>query len=106
MQRFYEEMSRPQEEQGLVCYLRPSYQNPRGGDQTTLDILAPAKQTRKIPQKHPWPKPLLERMQAVQHLLATEHGPFTAADLAARFSRAKPEQMAPLLATLEILGLV
>lgn len=47
-------------------------------------------------------KALPERVQPVQCILATEHGPFTVAELAARFNRAKVDQVMPLLNTLEV----
>jgi hypothetical protein len=42
----------------------------------------------------------------VQRILATEHGPATAPELAARFSHARVDQVAPMLQTLDMLGLV
>src|SRR5690606_27758657 len=95
-----------EERQGLVRYLRPAFQNPQGAQQTALDVKVEKKAAKKSSAKLPWPKALPERVQSVQRILATEHGPFTAAELAARFNRAKVEQAQPLLNTLEVLGLV
>lgn len=95
-----------EERQGLVRYLRPAFQNPQGAQQAALDVKVAPKAAKKASTKLSWPKSLPERVQAVQRILATEHGPFTAAELGARFSRARADQVAPLLTTLEVLGLV
>ncbi len=54
--------------------------------------------------KRPWPKPLAERAQAVEAALAAEPKPITAAELATRFARAKPADVAEILDTLAALG--
>jgi hypothetical protein len=57
-----------------------------------------------VAAKRPWPKPLAERAQAVEAALAAEPKPVTAAELATRFARAKPEDIAEILDTLAALG--
>ena len=54
--------------------------------------------------KEPWPKSLAERVAAVERALRTTEAPVTAAQLAKRFLRAKPEDLAEILETLATLG--
>ncbi len=54
--------------------------------------------------KRPWPAPLAQRAQAVEAALAAEPKPVTAAELATRFARAKPADLAEILDTLAALG--
>ena len=94
-----------EEAQGFVRYLRPAYQNPDGVQQAALDVqAAPAKKTAEKAARHPWPKTLPARIQAVQRLLAAEARPADAATLARRFHRARTSQVQDLLQTLEALG--
>jgi hypothetical protein len=51
-----------------------------------------------------WPHPLAQRAQAVEAALAAEPKPVTAAELAKRFARAKPADIAEILDTLAALG--
>jgi hypothetical protein len=55
-------------------------------------------------RKAPWPKPLADRVRVVESALAAEEKPATAAELAKRFTRAKPEDLAEILDTLVTLG--
>lgn len=93
-----------EEAQGFVRYLRPAYQNPEGTQQTALPVeAAPARKAAEA-TRHPWPKTLSARIQAVQRVLAAEAGPVTAAVLARRFHRARTQHVQSLLETLEALG--
>lgn len=56
------------------------------------------------PSKTAWPKPLAERVAAVERALAVAGGPVTAATLARRFLRARPADLAEILETLAALG--
>ena len=115
-----------EEAAGKIRWLRPAYQTGSGGSgagdpssvirgrkvQATLDL--PATDGRKAPtqkpkvpgarSKIPWPKPLAERVRAVETALRSAGGPVTAAALAKRFTRAKPEDLAEILETLATLG--
>jgi hypothetical protein len=122
-----------EEANGTIRWLRPEYQlrnADRGlrNEQTKLDLTegsapdsksnsrksARGKTSPATPQseirnpksaaKRPWPKPLAERAQAVEAALAAEPKPITAAELATRFARAKPADVAEILDTLAALG--
>ena len=92
-----------EEAAGKIRWLRPDYQAPAAA-QTTLGITAkpgkvakPAKQKAK---KTPWLKPLAERVKATEQALREAATAVTPADLAKRFLRAKPEDLAEILDTL------
>lgn len=51
-----------------------------------------------------WPKPHAERVRVVEQELAAEEKPATAAELASRFTRAKPEDIEEILHALVTLG--
>jgi len=96
------------EEQGLVRWLRPEYQNPHGEEttlQTGLELgeeeAAPAATPKA---KLPWPRTLPEQVQAVRAALAAAAGPATADTLARTFQRARTDKVAELLATLAAIG--
>ncbi|MBI4623098.1 MAG: class I SAM-dependent DNA methyltransferase [Verrucomicrobia bacterium] len=116
-----------EEARGVVRWLRPEYQlriADRGlrNEQTELGLGAGPRTTGKTPRragladpqsairnpksaaKLPWPKPLADRVRGVETALAAEERPATAAELAKRFSRAKPEDIAEILDTLVTLG--
>ncbi len=109
-----------EESNGHIRWLRPDYQIPlfSGAKQSSLalDEKAPAQPTRLAGSKNkksriqnskskiPWPKPLAERVRAVEMALAAEDRPVTPAELAKRFLRAKPVEVAEILDTLVTLG--
>jgi type II restriction/modification system DNA methylase subunit YeeA len=110
-----------EEAQGLVRWLRPDYQKPllAPAAQATLAIDGdgrkpkPAKAgtkpiaSRPSPlarRKAPWPKTLAERAKAVESALAAAETPQTAAQLAKRFTRAKPGDVEEILQTLVALS--
>jgi len=114
-----------EEAKGIVRWLRPDYQKPllEAPAQSALGLTdatdsksgAPKRRGSRSPHsdprtprsskaKAPWPKTLAERVKAVEQTLAREEKPATADDLAKRFSRAKPADIAEILETLVTLG--
>jgi hypothetical protein len=98
-----------EEEQGLIRWLRPEYQQPHGAQVTIQDDLnlgeteaAPL----KIKAKLLWPKTLPEQVQAVRAALANAAAPITAETLARTFQRARADKVGELLETLAALGQV
>ena len=96
-----------EEKRGIVRWLRPDLQNPRGTATTQEKLELPAvvalAQTKGA-VRHPWPKALPEQAQVIRTALGAETGPIAAADLARRFKGAKKQQISELLATLAALG--
>ncbi|HAM21740.1 MAG TPA: hypothetical protein DCQ04_05585 [Actinobacteria bacterium] len=115
-----------EEEDGNVRWLRPEYQIPRQKegkpkDQSELGLTdaagskpssgkkeRPAKPSPVGPQaaqpKIAWPKSLAERAKAVESALSAATVPVTPSELAQRFARAKPADVAEILDTLVALG--
>jgi hypothetical protein len=108
-----------EEQRGLIRWLRPEFQNPRGGKsiQPELDIEpeeeedTPKKPTKRgkaatktAEKKTDWPKKLAAQAQAVAQRLQSAEKPVTAAELAKRFNKAKEADVAELLETLVTLG--
>jgi hypothetical protein len=97
-----------EEARGQIRYLRPAYQAPTGQTtQTGLNITTKDTKSTKVKTakaKEPWPKPLAERVTAVERALAASASPVTPAQLAKHFHRAKPEDLAEILETLATLG--
>lgn len=92
-----------EEAQGIIRWLRPDYQNPKGtqattGKQTELDVGT----TEKV-EKAPWPKILPEQISAVQSALR-DMGEATPDQIARRFARARASSVLPLLESLAALG--
>ncbi|MCE9611018.1 MAG: hypothetical protein K8R23_12560 [Chthoniobacter sp.] len=98
-----------EEADGRVRWLRPAYQAPTGTGTTQPGLSLPAAAAKKAQgegrkAKEPWPKPLAERVAAVERALQTAASPATPAQLAKRFLRAKPADLAEILETLATLG--
>jgi len=99
-----------EEASGTIRWLRPEYQAPAGATtQGALDITTKgAKDTKGKAKpsktKIPWPKSLAERVRATELALQSSPAPVTPAELAKRFTRAKPEDLAEILETLATLG--
>lgn len=98
-----------EEEQGLIRWLRPEYQQPHGEKivvQDDLDLgesdTAPVAPKAKLP----WPKTLPEQVQAVRAALVGAAAPLTAETIARIFQRARADKVQELLATLAALGQV
>jgi hypothetical protein len=108
-----------EEASGLIRWLRPEYQNPKGAQarQSALAIptlnpppsAVPLRRTGQPStlsprRKLPWPKTLSERVKAVSTALAGVKQPVTAADVAKAFARVKAEDVAEILETLCTMG--
>lgn len=98
-----------EEEQGLIRWLRPEYQQPHGTQITIQDDLNLGEEAAvKIAPKAKllWPKTLPEQVQAVRAALASAAAPLTAATIARTFQRARADKVGELLVTLAALGQV
>jgi hypothetical protein len=97
-----------EEASGLVRWLRPDYQNPKGAQahQAALVIptLNPQPSALNPRRKLPWPKTMAERVKAVNGALALVKQPVTAADVAKGFARVKAEDVGEILETLCTMG--
>ena len=109
-----------EEEQGLIRWLRPEYQQPHGAQITIQDDL----DLEQIPPNPPltkggvsaasggisakllWPKSLPEQVQAVRAALASAAAPLSAETIARTFQRARADKIGELLETLAALGQV
>jgi hypothetical protein len=99
-----------EEAQGIIRYLRPEYQNPAGTSATqsglklTKEKTAKTKTAKTSSAKAPWPKPLAERVRAVEEALRAASAPVTAETLAKTFARASSSDIQEILDTLVTLG--
>ena len=98
-----------EEKQGIIHWLRPDYQHPQAPSPTqdNLDLPASANPQSAIPNpqsKTPWPKPLAERIQAIEAALRQAPAPTTAASLTQGFTRASPADIQEILETLVVMG--
>jgi len=108
-----------EEQRGLVRWLRPDFQNPAADGKTQKQLAIPededetdeeearpqkAAKGKEKAKKLPLPEKLPEQVLAIRQQLAAASRPVTAADLAARFSRAKADRIEDLLQSLVILG--
>ena len=99
-----------EEKRGVIHWLRPEYQT-KGQQGLTLPFTLPAtlgKPQRKAKAVKPagkaaWPKKMAERVQVVEAALH-HNGTATPAELAAKFKRAKPADVAEILETLVTMG--
>ncbi|GAB3835794.1 class I SAM-dependent DNA methyltransferase [Hymenobacter jeollabukensis] len=108
-----------EEQAGHIRYLRPAYQAPEQ-QQAALPLPTPepaakAPKTKSSGSPSPsergsggeaFPTELAQQMQALRDALQQAAQPLTAAQVAARFKRVKPEKVEPLLATLAALSLI
>jgi hypothetical protein len=97
-----------EESQGIVHWLRPSFQNPKGKKAAKqarlIDEPGEEREVTKPKEKAPWPKTLAERAKAVKAVLAEQRSPVTSEQLTKKFLRAKVEVVEELLDTLVSLG--
>ena len=111
-----------EEQQGLIRWLRPEFQNPSAGQPTQANLgftepdepddETPAQPTGKqgnaTPagpiKKIPWPKTLPEQIQAIRQHLLTATQPVTPEDLGQYYTRANLDRIAEVLDSLEIIG--
>jgi hypothetical protein len=101
-----------EEAQGIIRYLRPEYQNPSGASATqsglklTKEKTGKAKSSKASAAKTPWPKPLAERVRAIEEALRSANAPITAEALSKTFARASASDIQEILVTLVTLGRV
>lgn len=97
-----------EEEQGLVRWLRPEYQNRHGGaqlgTQDAFDLPEEESPVLTAKVKLPWPKTLPEQVRAVRDALAAQAEPVTAQQLARQFLRARETTVEGLLEALVSIG--
>ena len=112
-----------EEQQGLIRWLRPEFQNPASGQKTqaTLEFAEPDESDDEVPAKSkgkkkaatpaaaaakkiPWPKTLPEQIQGVRHQLLSASKPLTPPEIAQRYSRANTERIGEVLMSLVIIG--
>ncbi|UOR03728.1 class I SAM-dependent DNA methyltransferase [Hymenobacter aerilatus] len=96
-----------EEAAGTVRYLRPAYQAP-GQQQSALTLGTTATAATAVAETapQPWPTELAQQMQAVRAVVTQAGVPLTPKQVAARFKKAKPAQVQPMLATLTALSLL
>lgn len=99
-----------EEKRGLVRWLRPDYQAPKGQamalpgtEEAADDTDAPA--SAIVAKVIPWPKKLSEQISAVRDL-CTKGEEWSSADVAKSFKGAKAEDVAELLEGLAALGVL
>ena len=100
-----------EEKRGLVRWLRPDFQNPTGTQAATQTTIAEAEISETSEEAEPspaaakaWPKKLPEQLAAVRELLGGSASLWTAREVAATFTGAKPDDVAPILESLASLG--
>jgi hypothetical protein len=94
-----------EEARGIVRWLRPEFQNPRGPSQRQTLIPDDAPAVAAGPAvKRPWPKTLAEQFRAIRELLAEQPAPIAPVDLARCFKYAQTKRVSELLQTLDSLG--
>ncbi|MCB1734503.1 MAG: class I SAM-dependent DNA methyltransferase, partial [Gammaproteobacteria bacterium] len=94
-----------EEARGLIRWLRPDYQNPKGDTaaaQTEADLDPEAIATPAA--KLPWPKDLPAQIQAVRAALGQSPTAATPVEIARQFKAAPAKKVAELLDTLVALG--
>ncbi len=98
-----------EEERGLVRWLRPEYQAPKATKPTQVSVPGTepvAKPTPAAAKAPAWPKHFSERVVLVRDavLTASSEASFSAAEVAARFKRAKPADVEQILEGFVALG--
>ena len=99
-----------EEQNGLVRWLRPGFQNPQGGTerQRALVAVGSGKPEKRKPSKDrvvPWPKDLPSRIGAVRTALEARRGAVDVEEIARAFSKAPRAEVASILQSLSLLGL-
>jgi hypothetical protein len=96
-----------EEENGMVRWLRPEYQNPQGtqvqAQGTLLETEKPAA-SAVTKKKQPWPKTLPEQVAAVRGALAQQRNPVSAKQLKENFKHAREAKVQELLSALASIG--
>lgn len=102
-----------EEARGLIRWLRPEFQNPKGAQSATQtamstmeDTVADTDEPAVVSQAKTWPKKLPEQIAAIRDRLGVMRGLFTVDAMAAGFKGAKKKDLADLLDGLAALGVV
>jgi hypothetical protein len=103
-----------EEARGLVRWLRPEYQNPKGVQQTVINVDATTEDiTSGNAELYEWPKTLADQAHATQRILQQQKLPVSATELVKLFKPARgttkesrKAQLESLLETFHTLGLV
>ncbi len=95
-----------EEEQGLIRWLRPDYQDPDGKrPETQIDLALGAAEALPLPDKAAWPAKLPHQMGAVRAVLAQLDAPADSITVARCFKRAQARKVEEILRGLTQLGL-
>ncbi len=96
-----------EEEQGLVRWLRPEYQNPAGSRDTVQQALPEAEDEAApaaVREKSLWPANLPQQVTAVRAALARQSAPVSARELKEQFKNAREPKVREILAALASIG--
>lgn len=94
-----------EEARGIVRWLRPEFQNPKGPTERQTLIPDAAPTVAPGPAvKRPRPKNLAEQFRSIREVLAEQPAPVAPVDVARSFKRAQTKRVTELLETLESLG--
>ncbi|MGV3774929.1 MAG: class I SAM-dependent DNA methyltransferase [Verrucomicrobiales bacterium] len=101
-----------EEASGIIRWLRPEYQNPKGKanyratelDLVEMDTNSKKKRQKAVQKKFPWPKSLPERVRAVAESMRGTVNPCTVEDIAQHFARSKVPEVKEILETLVVMG--
>lgn len=101
-----------EEESGLIRWLRPDFQNPKGIQQTGLSLNADLEKFTET-EVNEWPKILADQAKAVQRILQSHPRPISAMEINGQFkkvpkqaSEKREKEIVSLLETISELGLL
>lgn len=99
-----------EERRGLVRWLRPEFQNPKGKEAAQgalVDVRGKkgAKAAKAATEVVSWPKELPARIAAVRSVLESRRGVTSTEDVARSFKKAPRAEVASILESLSLLGL-
>ena len=96
-----------EEEQGLVRWLRPEYQNPTGSRSAAQEALPETESETAPPavrEKSPWPANLPQQVAAVRAALSRQPAPVSARELKEQFKHAREPKVREILQALASIG--
>ncbi|MGL5363520.1 MAG: class I SAM-dependent DNA methyltransferase [Bosea sp. (in: a-proteobacteria)] len=93
-----------EERRGLIRWLRPAYQNPKGTVAATRDQMGMMVEATSITTKPVFPATLPEQVEAIRALLLTLDAPATLETIASAFKSAKRDRVSDVLASLVAMG--
>ncbi len=93
-----------EERRGLIRWLRPSYQNPKGTAGEALDQIGMVVEAATSTAKPAFPASLPEQVEAIRALLMALEAPATVETIATAFKGAKRDRVADVLASLVAMG--